>query len=56
MFLFVQAEGQTFKFPELFTPSSQSDEEEVMDSLKAKEKKDTKTLAARGGVPSWFGI
>ncbi|PIK44509.1 putative 39S ribosomal protein L23, mitochondrial-like [Apostichopus japonicus] len=50
------ADGQTFKFPELFAPPASEDDDEVIDSLKEKEKKETQALASRGGLPSWFGI
>lgn len=54
--MLLQADGQTFEFPELFAPPASEDDDEVIDSLKEKEKKETQALASRGGLPSWFGI
>lgn len=47
-------EGQTFEFPELFTPP-ENDEDSVIEDLKLKEKEQNRALAARGGLSTWFG-
>ncbi|XP_063971098.1 large ribosomal subunit protein uL23m-like [Lytechinus pictus] len=50
------AEGQTFEFPELFPDTEEKKNEEMAEELKEKEKNAAKQFAARGGVPSWFGL